>query len=328
MKQEPDYHTDMSVGEILRRAREHYGQTLEQVERNLRIRVSQIDAIEQGDLSRLPGRVYAIGFVRSYSEYLGFDGDKMVLLFKKQSYASKPESNLNFPEPASESKLPATPFAIVAAIIGFVVIGFWASSYTSGAIDYSAIPPVSQPEIPDVAALNMAKAPVAPVPEAAPVAEPAVPKPEDTNVVSPDEKAPPTVSLPGGITVTADEKNISAEPVSVQIAPPAVPPAEDQPATPDVSSSQQKGILINVVENSWVEIRDSNGKAIVSRVLKAGDEYFVPDSPDLTMSLGNASGVRVVVDGVELGPLGSKGEVKRGIPLNTKKLKALAKSDR
>ncbi|PZO78204.1 MAG: DUF4115 domain-containing protein, partial [Micavibrio aeruginosavorus] len=73
------------MGEILRRTRVHYGQSLQQIEGVLRIRASQLDALEQGDVSQLPGRVYAIGFVRSYSEYLGLDGDKMVHLFKEQS---------------------------------------------------------------------------------------------------------------------------------------------------------------------------------------------------------------------------------------------------
>lgn len=101
-----NFHTDMPVGEILRRTRVHYGQSLEQVEVVLRIRASQLEALEQGDISKLPGRVYAIGFVRSYSEYLGLDGDKMVHLFKEQSVGKQKKPDLSFPVPASESKVP------------------------------------------------------------------------------------------------------------------------------------------------------------------------------------------------------------------------------
>ena len=53
--------TDLPVGEILRRTRVHYKQSVEDIERALRIRASQIKAIETGDLEQLPGRVYAVG---------------------------------------------------------------------------------------------------------------------------------------------------------------------------------------------------------------------------------------------------------------------------
>ncbi|MFN3700448.1 MAG: helix-turn-helix domain-containing protein, partial [Alphaproteobacteria bacterium] len=68
-KSAAEFHTDMPVGEILRRGREHYGQSLEDVERNLRIRAIQLHALETGNIEQLPGKAYALGFVRSYSEY-------------------------------------------------------------------------------------------------------------------------------------------------------------------------------------------------------------------------------------------------------------------
>jgi len=119
-----DFHTDIPVGEILRRTRVHYGQSLYQIEGILRIRASQLEALEKGDIAQLPGRVYAIGFVRSYSEYLGLDGDKMVHLFKAQSVGRKAKPDLSFPMPASESKVPNL-FVIGGSLFGvLVLIGF------------------------------------------------------------------------------------------------------------------------------------------------------------------------------------------------------------
>jgi len=128
-QQEPEldlnFHTDMPVGEILRRTRRHYGQSLEQIEQVLRIRASQLEAIENNEIHKLPGRVYAIGFVRSYSEYLGLDGDKMVHLFKEQSVGRKQaRPEFHFPMPASESKVPSL-FIIAGVVVGFLLmIGF------------------------------------------------------------------------------------------------------------------------------------------------------------------------------------------------------------
>ncbi|MCD8520168.1 MAG: helix-turn-helix domain-containing protein [Alphaproteobacteria bacterium] len=201
-----DYHTNMPVGEILRRAREHYGQSLPDVESAIRIRASQIDAIEKSQYDRLPGRVYAIGFVRSYSEYLGFDGDKMVSLFKSQSVGGgriKPE--LNFPAPASESRLPPVWLVVIGGILfaGFMV--FWASQ---NVIDHDTIAAV--PTVPALKA-EAETAPEAPLD----ISEQAVPE-EDAEQVASDTAVPDAVEeIPvGEDVVSAPEDSEAAAPVS------------------------------------------------------------------------------------------------------------------
>ena len=47
LEQDLDNYHDLSVGQILQRTREHYGQTIPQVEVNLRIRADHLNAIEQ-----------------------------------------------------------------------------------------------------------------------------------------------------------------------------------------------------------------------------------------------------------------------------------------
>lgn len=116
------FHTDLSVGEILRRTRVHYGQSLEDIGQVLRIRASQLEALETGHVEALPGRVYAIGFVRAYAEYLGLDGDKMVHLFKNQSVGKAARPDLHFPVAAAESKIPTWPIAAAGAALCLAVI--------------------------------------------------------------------------------------------------------------------------------------------------------------------------------------------------------------
>lgn len=98
---------NVEIGEALRRTRLHYGKTIPDIEKALRIRASQIDAIECGDVERLPGRVYAIGFVRSYAEYLGLDGAQVVQLFKAQYMDGPDKQSLSFPMSVAETKTPA-----------------------------------------------------------------------------------------------------------------------------------------------------------------------------------------------------------------------------
>jgi len=119
------FHTDLPVGEILRRTRVYYNQSLMEVEAALRIRSNQLQAIEEGDFNQMPGRVYAIGFVRSYSEYLGLDGDKMVALFKAQYAAFQKRPDLNFPVAMTGGRLPH-PYVILGSLLAAILfIAFW-----------------------------------------------------------------------------------------------------------------------------------------------------------------------------------------------------------
>ena len=110
--QDPEQQDDWSdyknvvAGDVLRRTREHYGLSIDDVEKHLHIRRSYLEALEEGAYDVLPGRVYALGFVRSYSDFLGLDGNKMIQLFKLQLADKHAKPELHFPISASESKLP------------------------------------------------------------------------------------------------------------------------------------------------------------------------------------------------------------------------------
>jgi len=65
------------IGSQLRAAREAQGLTLEQVFKATRIKTSFLEAIEANQFQGLPGPVQARGFVRSYANFLGLDGEHL-----------------------------------------------------------------------------------------------------------------------------------------------------------------------------------------------------------------------------------------------------------
>jgi cytoskeleton protein RodZ len=67
----------MDIGSQLRAAREAQGLTLEQAFKGTRIKVSFLEAIEANQFDVLPGQVQARGFVRSYANFLGLDGEHL-----------------------------------------------------------------------------------------------------------------------------------------------------------------------------------------------------------------------------------------------------------
>jgi hypothetical protein len=56
--------------------------TLEDVSRELKIQVTYIQALEDGDYDKLPELVYAVGFMGSYAKFLGLDSKKIVDQFR------------------------------------------------------------------------------------------------------------------------------------------------------------------------------------------------------------------------------------------------------
>ncbi|HEY8963581.1 MAG TPA: RodZ domain-containing protein [Alphaproteobacteria bacterium] len=127
-----DHYTDLPVGEVLRRARLGFGMELAYASARLNIRKEHLQAIEDNDITRLPGRVYAVGFVRAYADFLQLDSDKIVYMFKSQVIGHTITRDLNFPVPVTETRNPAW-WMVTASLGTLAVIGllFWLLGGTS-----------------------------------------------------------------------------------------------------------------------------------------------------------------------------------------------------
>src|SRR5947208_9917288 len=67
------------LGRQLRRARQHMGLSLPDVQAVTAIPLPCLAALEEGRLDQLPSPVYARGYVRSYAEAVRLDGDRLAL---------------------------------------------------------------------------------------------------------------------------------------------------------------------------------------------------------------------------------------------------------
>ena len=74
--------------------------------------------------------------------------------------------------------------------------------------------------------------------------------------------------------------------------------------------------VVLVAENdSWVQVRATSGELLLTRVLRPGDRYLVPDRPGLLLMTGNLGALEVIVDGVPIPRLGPVGVIGRDISL-------------
>lgn len=74
----------MRIGSVLEQARTRAGLDLREVEQRTKIRVKYLQALEDEEWSELPSFAYAKGFLRTYGELLGLDGEALVDEFRRQ----------------------------------------------------------------------------------------------------------------------------------------------------------------------------------------------------------------------------------------------------
>ncbi|MHA7872578.1 MAG: TonB family protein [Hyphococcus sp.] len=80
-----------NAGAHLRAVREASGLTIAEAAGRTHIKDSHLEAIEQLDVAALPPRPYAIGFVKTYAEFLGLDADAVVGRFKEDAGYAAPQ---------------------------------------------------------------------------------------------------------------------------------------------------------------------------------------------------------------------------------------------
>ena len=119
-----------SVATILREAREQHDRSLRDVAASLNIRYVYLQAIEDGQFEKLPGTTYAIGFLRSYAEHLGLDGADVVNRFKAEVAGLDKKTQLVFPTPVPEGKVPGGALILVSVL--FLALAYGAWSFFSG----------------------------------------------------------------------------------------------------------------------------------------------------------------------------------------------------
>ena len=176
-----------TVGRDLRAARLRRGDEIAQVSRALKIRKDHLEALEEDRLEDLPGKTYAIGFVRSYARHLGLDTDQYVERFK-QEISGRGDEHSREPAPIHQEEgrhyLPYGWRIIAGIVILLLGYGAWHLMAPSGDSSQQVPPPpVLNPPKP--------KPKPAPQPVVAP-AQTATPSPA-TDAVPPA----PAASAPG-----------------------------------------------------------------------------------------------------------------------------------
>jgi len=209
-----------------------------------------------------------------------------------------------------------------------------ASSEKTAAPAKPAAPEKAAPEAQVSAPAQAAPAPTVRLPETAPVGTSAQPpaQPPAQPSALPSETGttvPRAAESPEQAPARAAEPEPETE---LPVAPTEVPPAAGQveqaatgAAAPEshelapgpTEEAATSRVMITVTADSWVQIRTADGRVLLTRLLRAGDSYAVPDGePGLTLLAGNAGAINLSVDGKPVPPIGPSGAVRRNVSLD------------
>jgi cytoskeleton protein RodZ len=95
----------LPIGEVLKRTRARHKIDIRIVEQQTKIRIKYLRALENEDWDVLPGPAYARGFLRTYAQVLGLDGDALVDEYRRTVEAAlDAERAYLFSEPLLERR--------------------------------------------------------------------------------------------------------------------------------------------------------------------------------------------------------------------------------
>ena len=272
-------------GRRLAAARESCGLSIAEVARQLRLTPLQVEAMEAGDYQRLPGPVFARGFLRNYARLVKLDPGVLLASAKPQLHPAAqgaPEfpHSVNIPFPTGrEIKLRKYVIAllvILALLVPAVIFEAYREDATQVTVKSGTVA-LPQPQVvePMAAASEVPQAAASEVPQIAAVT---------------DAEVKPALTMD---PIALPEKEAAAE-KSTLPAPAAA--AERKP--------EEHLIKFTFDMQSWVEIHDRNGRRIFSQLNAAGTEQEVSGEAPLKLVVGNARGVHLTYNGqpVDLAP--------------------------
>lgn len=308
-----------TVGQDLRAARLRRGDDLASVSRALKIRKDHLEALEEDRLDALPGRTYAVGFVRAYADFLGLDAVQLVERFKDEIAGrdTGPTAVSGLPAHDEEPRLPHGWAIIAVIIVGLVIFGIYHLA---------------------VSADRMLREPVAPVPAAIqPKQAVQFQKPPPKPVQAPvQQAAQATAPAPTGTEVQGQSARIvpppqgqTEQPKDAATTPAAAPQPKPQtaaqpaPAEQPVRAGQILGqenphprVILHILRPTRILIQGSDGKTYINRILHPGDSYRVPDLVGLSLTTSDGGAVQVELDGQIMGVAGKASEIVEAMSLD------------
>ncbi len=291
------------LGDYLKQAREKKGVSFEQISSQTRIQEYHLQALESEDFAKLPAKVFAKGFVRSYAKALGLDEEEVLQRFLQTSATFYDQQEPDAQEPHVQVTLEAPPrqgpnwSLVLGIIVILAIITVWYGFPKKQEIQ----PPLPEAEVPQ--AIEPINEPILPIADSQKSGEPI--KAIDSVPTPPPPPAPPAPKPVSTQPLPKPEVPTSAEPTP--------PPSPTKPANHSTAEGSHT-LEIEATQLTWVVVK-SDEQTPNEALLQPGQRITWKAETQFQVTLGNAGGVNIRLNGQSQGPFGKPGQVVRDIRL-------------
>jgi cytoskeleton protein RodZ len=243
---------------MLRRAREARGLTEQQAAEQLNLDASAVSALERDDLAVLGAPVFAKGHLRRYGAMLGLVEDEVLAAYERAR--AQPEVPTLVPRSRQEM-MPVRGRPKWPWVVGGALLFVLAAGLAAYVSEFGL-------RLPSLAGESI---------EPGAVAEPVTTAAPESAAVSP--AAVPEVSVPAVPESSAATATIAPEQAALPV------------------PQGHVSISLAFAADSWAEIYDGAGKAVLYDLGRAGTQRSIAAAAPLSLTVGNAPGVTLAVNG-------------------------------
>lgn len=300
-----------TVGQDLRAARLRRGDDLATVSRALKIRKDHLEALEEDRIEALPGRTYAVGFIRSYADYLGLDAVQCVERFKAEIAGRSDSSTpaITVIDEDAERRMPHG-WKIIAGVVLLLVI--YGAYQLAASVDRQLSEQTVAPPPPPPMQKPVATRPGPPVHLAVtgPLTSPLDTSLPFSETVSGNHQSAPSSTGAAGLTnpmqATTTTTGVQSSGVSEPL---------PQGVAYGVNNKGSR-VMLRMRDTARVLVQGPDGTVYINRTLKPGDSYQLPNLVGLTLTTSNAGAVEVDLDGQPVGLAGRSQETGEALSLD------------
>jgi cytoskeleton protein RodZ len=274
-----------SVGSYLRERREVRGVSLKEMARATRVRERYLEALEADEFSELPAGVFTKGFIRACCQVLSEPPDEALRIYAAQLGLPATLGETSRPPGLAEREGRAREPILITLVL-LVALGVALFGLTFALQSRQRQPSVS-----------LSRPSEAPPPAASePVAPPAVPQSAPTPP-APRAAGTPPAPTPAGSSVRVEGPEPMRTPTAGVFVPTPTPPAP--PA---------HRLVARVKEPTWIRVRTDDGH-VTEETMSPGDVREWVSSRRFVLTIGNAGGIALELNGRPLPALGPSGSV-------------------
>jgi cytoskeletal protein RodZ len=261
-----------SLGRYLQEQRIKRGMSLEELAARTRIRAQTLQALEQDEYEALPVPVTVRGFLRAYARCLGLDEQAVVARYQAVAADRAPAAQDADSIGAVVRRGPEPFWRRKLTLAGMTIAGLVVAIW--GVV---ALKPTAEPEHPMSIAIPGRVVPLEPAVVDPPISVPELPGAESS--------ADPSATPPG-----------------------ALPPSESLRPAP-IDAVQNQKLTISATETSWLHVMIDD-REVKDVLLQPGERITWAAEHGFRLTIGNAGGVSVELNGQPLGQLGPSGKVR------------------